>query len=131
MSSFFSVSIKAYLTKAVRNTSLNYIEKHKYKKHLTDSLSDGSIELLAWDSEYPLGQFYEKELTELIESSIESLPDSCREVFLLSRNKEMTYSDIAEDLGISVNTVKTQMKIALSRLRKKLHEHLNKDRPIS
>jgi RNA polymerase sigma-70 factor (ECF subfamily) len=127
----FSVSIKAYLNKAVRNTSLNYIEKSKARKHKTDFLSDGNIELLAWDSDYPLGQFYEQELKDLIESSIKALPDGCREVFLLSRNTEMTYADIASELGISVNTVKTQMKIALSKLRNKLRDHIHKSRPDS
>src|SRR5450759_5854407 len=33
-------SIKAYLVKAVHNTSLNYVERSKISKKLTDSLSN-------------------------------------------------------------------------------------------
>ena len=36
----------------------------------------------------------------------------------------MKYDEIASKLGISVNTVKTQMKIALSRLREILKDYL-------
>jgi RNA polymerase sigma-70 factor (ECF subfamily) len=52
------------------------------------------------------------------------LPEACREVFILSRNEDMKYSDIAGKLRISVNTVKTQMKIALAHLRENLKNYL-------
>ena len=119
-----AVSIKAYLIKAVQNTSLNYLEKLKFENRLTDSLSKSDYELLAWDSDYPLGQLYRKEILEILDQGINTLPDGCRQIFLLSRNKGMKYCDIAGKLGISVNTVKTQMKIALSRLRDILHDYL-------
>jgi RNA polymerase sigma-70 factor (ECF subfamily) len=80
--------------------------------------------LLAWDSDYPLGQLYEKDVLEILDQGINKLPDSCREIFLLSRNDDLKYADIAEKQGISVNTVKTQMKIALSRLRDNLKDYL-------
>jgi RNA polymerase sigma-70 factor, ECF subfamily len=120
-----SISIKAYLIKAVRNTSLNYLERNRNKKNLTDSLSLYNVDILAWDSDYPLGQLLEREIIADIEEAIESLPEGCREVFLLSRNMDMKYADIARELSVSVNTVKTQMKIALSRLREKLKRHLS------
>jgi RNA polymerase sigma-70 factor (ECF subfamily) len=115
-----STSLKSYLIKADRNTSLNYVERNRIKRNLTDSLSVSSIELLDWGSDYPMEQLLEKEIIEDIEKAIESLPAGCREVFMLSRNTDMKYTDIARELSILVNTVKTQMKIALSRLRGKL-----------
>lgn len=119
-----TTSIKAYLVKAVHNTSINYLDRSKISKKLTDSLSNSDYELLAWDSDYPLGQLYEKEIINILDDGIRKLPDACRQVFLLSRDEDMTYSDIAGKLGISVNTVKTQMKIALSRLRETLKDYL-------
>ena len=117
-------SIKAYLVKAVHNTSLNYLERSKISKKLTDSLSNSDYKLLAWDSDYPLGQLYEKEIKDILEKGIKTLPDACRQIFILSRDKDMKYNDIADKLGISVNTVKTQMKIALVRLRENLKDYL-------
>ena len=80
---------------------------------------------MAWDSDYPIGQLFEKEITEILEQGIDKLPTACRQVFLLSRDEDMKYSDIANKLGISINTVKAQMKNALARLRELLKDYLN------
>jgi RNA polymerase sigma-70 factor (ECF subfamily) len=119
-----ATSIKAYLIKAVHNTSINYIEKLKSENKLTDSLSNSDFELLAWDSDYPLGQLYTNEIMEILDQGINTLPERCRQIFLLSRNEDMKYCDIASKIGISVNSVKTQMKIALSRLHDILQDYL-------
>ena len=119
-----TTSIKAYLVKSVHNTSINYLERVNLKNKLSDNLSTSDYKLLAWDSDYPLGHIYEKEILEILDHCIRSLPDACRQIFLLSRNEDMKYSDIADKLGISVNTVKTQMKIALARLRETLKDYL-------
>ena len=119
-----TTSIKWYLVKAVRNTSLNYIEKNKPNKNLTIGLSSADHEILSWDSDYPLGQLYQKEILTILDNSINELPDACKEIFLLSRNQDMKYDQIAGKLGISINTVKTQMKIALARLRESLKDYL-------
>ncbi len=119
-----TASLKAYLVKAVYNTSLNYLEQNKVYNKLTDRFSNSDLILFAWDSDYPLGQLFEKEILNILDDGITRLPDACREIFLLSRNKELKYIDIADKLGISVNTVKTQMKIALARLRDSLKDYM-------
>jgi|GEM_PF-2869035 len=80
--------------------------------------------LLAWGSDYPLGQLYRKEVTDILEQGVSNLPECCREIFRLSRDKEMDYNRIADRLGISKNTVKTQIKIALAHLRRALKDYL-------
>ena len=49
--------------------------------------------------------------------AIDSLPERCREIFVMSKLKGMKYREIAESLGISQNTVEGQMAIALRKLR--------------
>jgi RNA polymerase sigma-70 factor, ECF subfamily len=119
-----NTSIKGYLVKAVYNTSFNFLEHSKMTSKLTDYLNDSDYRLLAWDGDYPLGQLYEKEVIKILDQGIDMLPVSCKQIFMLSRNENMKYCDIAVKLGISVNTVKTQMKIALSRLREALKDYL-------
>jgi RNA polymerase sigma-70 factor (ECF subfamily) len=43
-----------------------------------------------------------------------------QEVFLLRQNGELTYEEIAETLDVPTGTVKTRMRLALSRLREVL-----------
>lgn len=111
------LSVKAYLIRAVHNASLNFIEQNEKRLKSTESLSSSDMKVLAWDSDYPLSRLYEKELQDILSNCINELPEACREIFLLSRDKDMKYTEISNKLGISVNTVKSQVKIALSRLR--------------
>lgn len=120
-----TTSVKAYITKSVQNTAINFVKKQAFAKSMTNSLDDSDYSLIAWDSDYPLGQLYEKDVIEILKKNIRLLPEGCRKVYLMSRNREFTYNDIAEKLGISVNTVKMQMKIALSRLRDALADYVN------
>ena len=60
----------------------------------------------------------------MIDHAIESLPPQCRKIFLLSRDEDMTYTQIAQMIDISENTVKTQIKKALQRMRIALKDYL-------
>jgi len=62
----------------------------------------------------------EKQLAAMIEREIDNLPEKMREVFILSRKANMKHKEIAEKLGISESTVKTQVNNALKILRGKL-----------
>jgi len=118
-------SIRAYLVKSVQNRCINWLEQTKAERLLTESTFDiDTYEFVKWSEDYPLGNLLTIELQEKIEESIKTLPDQCRNIFLLSRNEELSYEKIASRLSISINTVKTQMKIALSRLRESLQDYL-------
>lgn len=54
--------------------------------------------------------------------AIDKLPEKCREVFLMSKRDGLSNEEIAEELGISVKTVKNQMTKAFSRLREALSD---------
>lgn len=58
-----------------------------------------------------------KELATIMVQAIESLPPRRKEVFLLSRNEQLTYEEIAGRLGISRSTVREHMVEALVFLR--------------
>jgi RNA polymerase sigma-70 factor (ECF subfamily) len=117
-------SVKSYIIKAVRNHALNFIRKKKPMDNVDNSLDLQEWMLFVWDADYPLGQLYRDDLLKIIRTNISLLPESCREIFLLSRSNHMSYNEIADFLGISVNTVKMQIKIALSRLREAMKDYL-------
>lgn len=120
-----STSIKAYLVKAVQNCCLNFIEHQQVEqKHKNRIETENAMSGIAESYENPLGFLYEKELTLLIKKSIQSLPDQCQKIFLLSRDEGLTYEEISLQLNISINTTKTQIKIALAKLRTLLKDYL-------
>lgn len=113
-------SLNAYLIRSIRNYSLNYLQKNYVEKEVSlHSISP----LFHQAEEYPLGILLEKELTEIVQAEIDKLPAETRRVFILSRVEELKHAEIAEQLQISVNTVKYHIKQALSILREKLKEH--------
>ena len=65
-----------------------------------------------------LEQLSAEELTIKIKNVIAELPDKCGVVFSLSRFEDMTYSEIANALSISLKTVENQISKALKILRK-------------
>lgn len=54
---------------------------------------------------------------EVINRTIEEMPDKMREVFIMSRSNEYTIAEIAEKLDVSPKTVKNQINTALNRIR--------------
>ncbi len=52
--------------------------------------------------------------------AIDQLPDKCREIFLLSKRDGLSNEEIADQMGISIKTVKNQMTKAFARLRDSL-----------
>lgn len=112
--------IKSYLYRAVHNDCLNKLKHAKvksmyaedYKKTASEGYEDASKTIQA------------KELGTQINEAIESLPDQCGKVFKLSRFENLKYSEIAEQLNISVKTVEVHMGKALKILREKLKDHL-------
>ena len=52
--------------------------------------------------------------------AIDELPEKCREIFLMSKRDGLTNAEIAEEMNISIKTVKNQMTKAFARLRESL-----------
>lgn len=121
-----TTSIRGYLVKSVRNRCLDYL-KSQYSQHEIASspmLSSFPVMRYLIADDYPLGRLLENELENEIFKAIENLPDECRNVFKMSRLENKKYTEIAEKMGISVNTVKYHIKHALSLLYKQLHDYL-------
>lgn len=112
------ISLKSYLFQSIRNQCFNHIRDQKRKMHVVDSLEELENELLQ-----EIAVHEEMDLPTLkseIEKAIQLLPPKCREIFLLSREKELSYREIAEELDVSKKTVENQMGIALKRLKEEL-----------
>lgn len=119
--------LRNYLIIAVRNRCLNYLALQREEKEIRFStMEQAGIQLqnIIQDNQQPLGTLLKKELEGRIREAIGKLPPVCKQVFTMSRFREMSYEEISHELGISVNTVKYHIKSALVLLKKELGSFL-------
>ncbi len=110
-------SLKAYLYQAVRNHSLNYLEKKNQKRRLEDSLKRQK-EIESDSSPTDLNT---EELSEKIWKLVDDLPERRRTIFILYRKHGLSYSEIGEVMDIKRKTVENQMGKSLQFLRDQLN----------
>lgn len=112
-------NIKSYFYTSVKNKSLDYLKSSRYKS--TEKLSKDQIEQVETEP-YFLREVVVIETSKIIEDAINTLPHRCAQIIRLSI-KELTNAEIAEELDISINTVKAQKKIAYKRLKPLLKDY--------
>lgn len=112
--------VKAYIATSVRNKSLNYLRDHRK----FDAGLLGIEKLYPEEAAEVSDPLVAEEIRRRIRSATDALPEKCREVFMLNREGQLKYHQIAEKLGISVKTVETQISKALQHMRDHLKEFL-------
>jgi len=108
-------SFRAYLIRSTRNRALNHI---RHQRVVSREAEAAALESPTSPSaeDVVLGL----ELERAVRRAIDGLPVNAREVFLLSREQGLKYTEIALVLEISVKTVEKRMGQALSELRDRL-----------
>jgi RNA polymerase sigma-70 factor (ECF subfamily) len=71
-------------------------------------------------NDWIIEQIEKEEMETSIRLTVETLPAKCKEVFVLSRYKEMSNEEIAKKLNISVHTVRAHLYHALEVIRQKI-----------
>lgn len=115
-----TTSAEVYLFTALRYKIYNYIRAQLVRKAHVDHL-------LRWSPEVgsPVeDQVYYEELARAVEASVARLPEKYRRVYVLSRQENRTYREIAELLNLPPDTVEKQMSRALQLMRIHLHDYL-------
>jgi RNA polymerase sigma-70 factor, ECF subfamily len=122
-------SIDAYLFKAVYQRCLNHIKQSKthnfHHKLIEDYLAEHEARLFDPETNESIRKLYMEELKEDIKTAIDSLPEKCREVFMLSYIYDLKNKEISEVIGVSLSTVENHMYNALKLLRQKLVKHIH------
>ena len=107
--------IKSYLFTSVKNKALEKIRRNKmFSRHESSVLQHALMQRNIEDESEKYVRL------EQIHSAIHSLPEKCRQVFLMSKINGLSYAEIAEYLGISVKTVENQIVRGLKLIREKL-----------
>ena len=97
-------SFSSYLYTIVRNRILNQIRdmanEDKLKEHILSHAVDSA-----------------NDLKDVLSRALEQLTPRQREVFNMSRDLQMSHKEIAEALGVSVNTVQGHISVSLKVIR--------------
>lgn len=117
-----NTSLSAYLYRAVNNRCLDFIEKKKneqkqmneYRANLDPELLQVGLPLLK-EEQHPV-----QDVRENFDLALRELPAQQLEAFKLVFMQENKYREAAEKMGISINSVKTHLRIAMRTLRQKL-----------
>jgi RNA polymerase sigma-70 factor (ECF subfamily) len=109
-------TLATYLSTAVKYKVINHLARQYRKQLQIDELTFSSPQTQDSTADW----LHEKELRKQLDYSISQLPEKCRIVFLLSREENKTYAEIAAELNISPKTVEAHMSKALSTLRQTL-----------
>lgn len=114
-------NIESYLFISVKNQAIQVLSKSTMG--LGGVEMENTLERIELtDPEHIL---IEKELLNALKAAIKSLPPQCQLVFGLAREKNMTYQQISEELGIETATVKSHMIKAIANIRVFITEQYN------
>ena len=112
-------SLGAYLFVSLRNKIFNHYEKQalRLKYLLSQPFNPVQSEELIWSN------INSKELRSVVAAEISRMPAKMKEIYLLSREQQLSINDIAELLLLAPQTVKNQLHRALERIRESLRKN--------
>jgi len=108
---------RAYLYAAARHRALNLL---RHDRVVREHEEREAREMDAIASS-PYEAIERSDLAQHVRRAVDRLPSKCRQVFLLSREGGLSYSEIARTLEISPKTVELHMSRALKALRLAVH----------
>jgi len=105
----------------LRTTALDL---RRSQERRTRRESDPAVEHLREDAPFFDSTIEQREDAALIEAALKKLPAEQREVLILRIWGELTFAQIAETLGASINTVASRHRYGLEALRKSLKSYV-------
>ena len=100
-------ALDGYVRRAMVNTHISWWRRRKLEEFPTDELPDQAVADHSGDSDS----------REVLRRAIDRLPDRMRAAVLLRYYQDMTETEIANALGVSLGTVKSTVSRAVAKLR--------------
>lgn len=122
-------SLRAYLFGAVRRRAIDHVRRLRGDHRLREAVARevmagvgaGPVPAAEADADSRLRA---REIDAALAQAIARLPERCRAVYVLRWYQHLTYSEIAEVLGITVKTVEVHVATAHKLLRRRLRAFL-------
>jgi RNA polymerase sigma factor (sigma-70 family) len=108
-------NLTAYIYTSIRNRIIDLFRKKKLNYDTQVELEELAIDDIVID------QIEQQEMIEFIYAALDKLPDKQKQVFIKTEIDEMTYQQISNETGVSINTLLAQKKYAINKLKEKLN----------
>lgn len=117
-------NFKGWITRMARNIIIDRSRKHKALLLLDNEDRNGAtgVEKLASKIKSPAENAANRQMAELANQALMTLPHAQREVFLMRVQQDMAFKEIAQIQKVSINTALARMQYAVTKLRKELFE---------
>jgi RNA polymerase sigma-70 factor (ECF subfamily) len=116
------LSFRAFLFIVARNYTLNILQK---AGRSNAAMGEITRHVLSLHTQSPTEDaVLSREYQDFLDRTIQSLPPRAREVFRLCRQQQLSYEEVAAQLGISRNSVKNHMVHSMKILRTSVERDL-------
>lgn len=111
-----------WATRVAHNLCMDHFRKTKQQVPITTQDGRDILATLITDREQPNDKLETRQIHESVRQLVEKLPDEQKEVIALRIYGDLSFKEIAETTGVSINTALGRMRYALINLRRMIHE---------
>jgi RNA polymerase sigma factor (sigma-70 family) len=114
---------KPWVMRIARNLAIDYYRKVKKMPKITGHDGEDIFDSLIFHEPSIEEKIISTQKEDLIRQLIKELPDEQKEVLILRQYGDLSFKEIAELTGVSINTALGRMRYALINLRKLVEKH--------
>ena len=121
-------NIPAYILEVIKHKCLNYLRHLRVREDaelqiLSHSQRVNNLKIATLEACDPQ-EIFSSEAQRLVDEALDLLPEKTRQIFIMSRYENKTYTEIAESFSLSVKSVEFHISKALKVLRENLKDYL-------
>lgn len=121
------INLNGLLFTMLKNRCIDFLRRKALEQKVTEEMQSEYIRTLKLnlDSLEVLDNKFlnNQDIDTIIHNAINSLPEKCREIFVMSKLEGKKQKEIAVELNISIHTVESQMGIAYKKLKEALKDY--------
>ncbi len=122
------VNLNGFLFMMLKNRCIDFLRRKTLEQQAAEEMQSEYIRTLKlkFESLEALNNKFlnEPNIDTVIQNAIESLPEKCREIFVMNKIEGKKQKVIAQELNISINTIESQMAIAYKKLKEALKDYV-------
>jgi RNA polymerase sigma-70 factor (ECF subfamily) len=122
------INLHGYLFMILKNRCIDFLRHKTLEQHTFEEIQNEytrSLKLkLASLEELDNSLLSDNNIDAVIQKTIDTLPEKCREIFVMNKIEGKKQRKIAEELNLSIHTVESQMAIAYKKLKEALKDYI-------